>query len=242
MIRTFGKTVNYGGIVSIYPIVLIFATGLAQLATFKLGALVVVIIGTAVMAVSPAFIAIAPTMAMCGLFVAVMSLGFTISGPRMTTYGLNVAPYHKDGTFTALAYVPISISKFPTGLLSGFLLDKYCPKEGAPCNGVPIWLIITAIAVTCPIMVAALYKWLYDENADIQQENVHDDHGHGGHDDHEHGGKHEAVKYVRLDELEHEAAHGHDAHGHDAHGHDAHGHDAKPAAAHGHGHDEHKHH
>lgn len=47
---------------------------------------------------------------------------------------MDVAPEGREGLFGAIAAAPLFLAKLPTGLLSGFLLDRYCPLVNGGCN------------------------------------------------------------------------------------------------------------
>ena len=46
---------------------------------------------------------------------------------------MDVAPEGREGLFGAIASAPLFLAKLPTGLLSGFLLDRYCPLREGEC-------------------------------------------------------------------------------------------------------------
>ena len=49
---------------------------------------------------------------------------------------MSVAPDGKEGLFTALTSAPLFLAMLPTGAISGGLLQRYCPGEGAgACDG-----------------------------------------------------------------------------------------------------------
>lgn len=102
------------------------------------------------------------------LFVVQLSIGEAIWSPRTYEYLMSVAPKGREGTYTAVASIPLFASKVPTGLLSGYLLETYCPKDG-PCHGQTLWLIIMLFTLASPLLTTLLYKVIYDPIADQKQ-------------------------------------------------------------------------
>merc|ERR1712147_393400 len=47
---------------------------------------------------------------------------------------------------------PIFLAKLPVGVLSGYLLQEYCPKEGER-NSVMMWWIIFLITMPAPFLL-----------------------------------------------------------------------------------------
>jgi len=165
MLRAFGASAPYGIIYSINPILIIVLTPFVQTFSFKFKALLAVLVGSWISAVSPAWLGISNSVALCAVFVVQLSLGETLWSPRMMGYGTSVAPKGREGTFAAIAAIPLFLSKLPAGLLSGWLLATYCPREGQ-CDGPKLWLIVFGIAVSSPLFLSLLYKVLYDPLAD----------------------------------------------------------------------------
>jgi hypothetical protein len=69
----------------------------------------------------------------CG-FVIVLSIGEMIWSPRWYDYTMACAPPGREGVFGALALMPLFVAKLPTGILGGYLLQRYCPAaQGGDC-------------------------------------------------------------------------------------------------------------
>jgi hypothetical protein len=52
----------------------------------------------------------------------------------------------KEATFAQLAVAPIFVAKVPVGMLSGYLVAKYLPENGAN-HGSMLWLIVGLLAM-----------------------------------------------------------------------------------------------
>jgi hypothetical protein len=188
MIRTFGSHAPYGFIYSINPIIIVLISPVVQILTGRFKALVIIAIGAWVSASSPGWMGIGNSIAFCAVFVTQLSLGESLWSPRLMGYAISVAPKGREGTFSAIASIPIFLSKLPAGILSGFLLTKYCPAEGN-CNGRVLWLVVMGIALASPLLMTILFKIIYDPAADKSTASS----------------ELEGNEYVLLDELEGEA-------------------------------------
>lgn len=93
-------------------------------------------------------------------FVATLSLGEAVWSPRWYDYSMSVAPNGKEGVFTALTSAPLFVAMLPTGVLSGYLLQGYCPADGSDCDGRTLWGIVWAITMTSPLLITATARWV----------------------------------------------------------------------------------
>ena len=57
------------------------------------------------------------------LFVVTLSLGESFWSPRWYDYSMSLAPYGREGIFTALASAPLFAAKLPTGAQLASLID-----------------------------------------------------------------------------------------------------------------------
>ena len=51
-------------------------------------------------------------------------------------YTMAMAPPGREGVFGALALMPLFVAKLPTGILGGYLLQRFCPA--APGGDCPV--------------------------------------------------------------------------------------------------------
>ena len=59
----------------------------------------------------------------------------------------------------ALASAPLFLAKLPVGMMSGYLLEKYCPEDGQR-DSKTMWLIIGLITAVSPILLTVLWGYL----------------------------------------------------------------------------------
>ena len=80
--------------------------------------------------------------------------------PRLYEYANNIADEGREGTYTALANLPMFAATILSGEMSGWLLSDYCPKFGN-CNGRIVWSIIGAFSLTSPVLIFLLKPYIY---------------------------------------------------------------------------------
>lgn len=73
-------------------------------------------------AVDPLYVSIA-------LFVIFFSIGEAIWSPRLYQYTAAIAPKGKEGSYMALSLLPYFVAKLIVGVLSGRMLQRWCPDD-----------------------------------------------------------------------------------------------------------------
>merc|ERR1712014_432546 len=93
------------------------------------------------------------------LFVSTLSIGEAFWSPRFYDLTVSMAPEGREGTFAAMGSAPIFLAKLPAGMLSGYLLQEHCPKEG-PRNSEMMWWIIFLITIPAPLLLTLFQSCL----------------------------------------------------------------------------------
>ncbi len=187
-IRELGEGAPIGRLYSVLnPVLIIFLVPLAGALTQKISAYRMVSLGSIVSALSVFFIALPPEwfvplangwlgdliahkwLGMQGpvnplyvsitFFVILLSIGEALWSPRLYEYPAAIAPKGKEGSYMALSILPYFVAKFFVGMLSGLLLEKYCPAQGAR-NSQMIWLVIGCLALITPVGLLTLRKFI----------------------------------------------------------------------------------
>ena len=137
-LRAFGCDAPFGSIYSINPALIIIGVPMVSAATPGVRHFDMIFRGSWITALSPFVVAASQTYAgACG-FVVVLSLGEMIWSPRWYDYTMACAPKGKEGVFGALALMPLFVAKLPTGILGGYLLQRFCPAApGGDCPPAP---------------------------------------------------------------------------------------------------------
>jgi POT family proton-dependent oligopeptide transporter len=159
MIREFGDQVPKGTIYSINPFLIIILVPIIQAATTHIDPLVMIHHGCYISAASVFFLVFSTSITSCVLFVIVLSVGEAIWSPRLYDYTCTIAKEGREGTYMALSSAPLFLAKLPVGMMSGYLLQKYCPEEG-PRNSKVMWGIIAMTTATSPILLTVLWGYI----------------------------------------------------------------------------------
>jgi POT family proton-dependent oligopeptide transporter len=162
MVREYGDTVAKGSIYAINPAIIIFLVPIIAAATTKSNPLLMIHHGGYISALSVFFLVLSTSIPACILFITVLSLGEAIWSPRLYDYTMSVTKEGREGIYMALSSAPLFLAKLPVGIMSGYLLEKYCPPEG-PRNSKIMWLIIGLTTITSPVLLTCC--WGYISNA-----------------------------------------------------------------------------
>lgn len=159
MVRTHGKEVPFGIIISLNPILIVLIVGLVVPFLKSISNYDLIAWGALISAISPFAMVFNNSLAGGIMFVALLSLGEAMWSPRLYEYTVIVAPDQKEGTFMAFSHMPSFVANFISGPMSGILLQRFCPAQGKlHCE--MMWLIIGLSSISSPILLLALKKCL----------------------------------------------------------------------------------
>lgn len=104
------------------------------------------------------------------IFAAIFSVGEAIWSPRLYEYTASVAPKGREATYMGLSLLPMFVAKLTVGPLSGVLLGRYCPAEGARQSS-KLWLVVAVMAIATPVLIVLLKPIIRPKSrADEEQE------------------------------------------------------------------------
>jgi POT family proton-dependent oligopeptide transporter len=169
MLREFGADVAKGTIYSINPALIIVLVPLVTSATSNVDPLQMIHVGSYISAASVFALAISTSITACIIFVTVLSIGEAIWSPRLYDYAMQVCPEGREGTYMALSSAPLFLAKLPVGMLSGVLLQKYCPidvGEGEERHSKQMWLIIGLLTASSPILLTLCWNYVSKRDVD----------------------------------------------------------------------------
>lgn len=170
------------------PVLIIILVPLVGALTQKLSAYKTVVIGSAIAAAGPFFMAVPPHYFQSladgplGHFIAYtwlnipdptvnplyvsiflatifISVGEAFYSPRLYEYPAAIAPKGQEGSYMSLSMLPYFIAKFFVGVLSGWLLQTFCPEVG-PRSSHYIWLIVGLMAVSTPVALIIFKRFI----------------------------------------------------------------------------------
>ncbi|CAK0785525.1 hypothetical protein CVIRNUC_008735 [Coccomyxa viridis] len=174
LIRAYGCDAPVGLIYGINPGMIIFLVPFVGALTTHCTHFDMIHLGSYLSALSPLWIVAFPSHIWgAALFVVTLSLGESFWSPRWYDYSMSLAPHGREGIFTALASAPLFAAKLPTGFLSGYLLQEYCPDARAcdaptqqemgelgRCDGRRMWGVIAGLTLMSPLLILTLQRWV----------------------------------------------------------------------------------
>ena len=97
-----------------------------------------------------------PTIEAAFAGVAIFALGEAIQAPRYYQYVADLAPREQVGTYMGIAFLPIALGTFGTGLLAGRLVEAY--KDAAQPSH--MWYVLGGIGVVTTILMVLYDRFL----------------------------------------------------------------------------------
>jgi len=156
MERELGDDIKLGMVFSMNPLAVVVFTLIVSIVLTHGNIMWIMVFGMVITAVSPLWLMIGAEYWTGIMFMVTLALGESIWMPRFYELSLNkTCPDGEEGIFSALVNAPTFFVKFLAGVISGYLLEEYCPEEGER-NSATMWLIIAVISLSSPLIVAAL--------------------------------------------------------------------------------------
>jgi len=97
-----------------------------------------------------------PTIEAAFAGVAIFAIGEAIQAPRYYQYVADLAPREQVGTYMGIAFLPIAIGTFGTGVLAGRLVEAY--KDAAQPSH--MWYVLGGIGVVTTILMVVYDRFL----------------------------------------------------------------------------------
>jgi len=147
---------------NINPILIFILAPIVAGLTARANIYTMMIIGTLVMALPTFLLVIGPHLVPFLAYILLMSIGEAMWQPRFLQWIAEVAPPGKTGLYMGIGQFPWFLTKFVTGLYSGYFVATYIPKPetGLPSNTEFMWLIYGIIAMISPIALILARKWM----------------------------------------------------------------------------------
>jgi len=147
---------------NINPILIFILAPIVAGLTARANVYTMMIIGTLVMALPTFLLVIGPYLIPFLAYIVLMSIGEAMWQPRFLQWIAEVAPPGKTGLYMGIGQFPWFLTKFVTGLYSGYFVATYIPKPetGLPSNTEFMWLIYGVIAMISPVALILARKWM----------------------------------------------------------------------------------
>jgi MFS family permease len=147
---------------NINPILIFILAPIVAGLTARANVYTMMIIGTLVMALPTFLLVIGPHLVPFLAYILLMSIGEAMWQPRFLQWIAEVAPPGKTGLYMGIGQFPWFLTKFVTGLYSGYFVATYIPQpeSGLPINTEVMWLIYGIIAMISPVALILARKWM----------------------------------------------------------------------------------
>jgi MFS family permease len=141
------------------PLIIFFGVPTITALTKRFHVLNMMIVGSFVSAASTFLLCTGSHTSMLILYFIVFSIGEALWSARFLEYAAELAPPGRVAQYMGIANLPWFVAKTTTGFYSGFVLEKFVPKEG-PKHPETMWLIYGIVAMASPILLVLARKWV----------------------------------------------------------------------------------
>jgi MFS family permease len=156
MERTIGEGAYYGIIMMLNPLAILIFTPLFTPLVYWFTNYTLICVGGFICSASCLFMLLEPSYLTCAAFSFTIGVGESIWSPRFYEYSIDVSPKGKEGTYMALTSAPLFVASMISGVVSGNLLETYCPEDGGTGQCWVVWLVITLLAISSPVLLVLL--------------------------------------------------------------------------------------
>jgi proton-dependent oligopeptide transporter, POT family len=141
------------------PLIIVIFVPVIAAMTRKVNVVKMMVIGTAISAVTTFILVPGPNLTTLILYVIFFSFGEAVWSSRFLEYVANLAPAGRVGAYMGLAGIPWFLAKATTGWYAGSMIEKFIPMGGVHASGT-MWLWYAIIACISPIGLMIAYKWV----------------------------------------------------------------------------------
>ncbi len=171
VLREQGDQFPVGTVWSINAFLILFLAPLGTALTRRRRPFEVLLFGAFISALSPFVLVFGSSMPYQLGMILVLTIGEALWSPRLYEYNVSIAPRGREATYVSLAALPYFLAKFLVGPTSGYLLETYCPKEGARQPHI-LWALIGFSTMVGPIGIFLLRGWIGKKDEEKKEEPV----------------------------------------------------------------------
>jgi MFS family permease len=141
------------------PILIFLLVPVVTAFTKKYHVVTMMIIGSAVSAMSTFLLSFGPHPVGLALYFVVFSIGEALWSSRFLEYAAELAPEGRVAQYMGVANIPWILAKFTTGFYSGFMLKAFVPASGPQRSGT-MWAIYGLVALVSPVALLVARRWV----------------------------------------------------------------------------------
>ncbi|MFH0901417.1 MAG: MFS transporter [Pseudomonadota bacterium] len=150
---------HFEAAVNFNPVLIFVLVPIVAAITQKTKVYTLMIAGTLVMAAPTFLLATGPSFAALLGYIVLMTVGEAMWQPRFLQYAAEIAPEGRTGAYMGVAQLPWFLTKFGTGIYSGWFLSNFCPDQGS-LRTEAMWTIYGLIAISTPVMLVLAKSWI----------------------------------------------------------------------------------
>jgi len=173
-LRTYGPQAPFEMILCINPVITMILSPIVTgiITGYKWSLSHTLLIGAFVSGFSAFVLAAHETYIGAIAFVAVLSLGEATWSPKLYEFSTMSAPEGREGMYVAITAAPMYLASVPVGVMSGWMLKEYCPRDTLPedCQGAFIWFLIGIGGFTSPALLWIFRSRLFTEEDESPQQ------------------------------------------------------------------------
>lgn len=154
-----GVNARYEWFQALNPLIIVVFVPLIAAATRRVNIITMMILGTALSAVTTFILVPGPHVGTLIAYVVLFSLGEAMWASRFLEYVADLAPSGQVGAYMGLAGIPWFLAKFTTGMYSGVMIARYIPQVGHQDPGT-MWFLYGCIALVSPIGLLLGKRWV----------------------------------------------------------------------------------
>ncbi len=141
------------------PILIFIAVPVITALTQKANVYKMMIVGTLIMGAPAFLLALGPHAWTLFAYILIMTIGEAMWQPRFLQYAAEIAPKGRTGEYMGVAQFPWFLTKMLVPLYSGWMMERFCPAEGAQDTGT-MWMIFACFAMTTTVMLVVAKGWV----------------------------------------------------------------------------------
>jgi len=130
MERDLGSDSQFAFVIGFIQLMQIIFTPIMTVMVYYYDKYTILIIGGFFCAISPLVLIFGGNYFTILTFAFILSIGDSISFPRLIEYTLEQAVPGREGSYFLLSSFPLTVGSMIAGLSSGLLLGEYCPEDG----------------------------------------------------------------------------------------------------------------
>jgi dipeptide/tripeptide permease len=161
VIRCFPASIGarYEWFQGLNPLIIVIFVPLIAAFTRGANVITMMIVGTAISAVTTFLLVPGPDVTRLILYVVLFSFGEAVWSSRFLEYVANLAPAGQVGAYMGLAGIPWFLAKATTGFYSGLMIQRFIPENGPQDSGT-MWLVYACVAMISPIGLLLARNWV----------------------------------------------------------------------------------